>query len=138
MILSTKCKSCRTPIKFKARVSDRFDLAKKRGDKIELRCTSCGASKAYHVNDIKAQENKVFGILGLIIFLGGTTIIVMYFWPYVFQTSYIYAISAIIGIASVPFVIQQLIAFLVHHGLLLSACTVGLLLPTLQIFLKLL
>ena len=58
MKLYTRCSKCRHEINFSARVSDRFGLAAKMGEKVELKCTSCTTLGKYHVSDIKAELQK--------------------------------------------------------------------------------
>ncbi|WP_339924088.1 hypothetical protein [uncultured Cyclobacterium sp.] len=111
MKIYTKCAKCRSEIVLKTNASDRFVLAKKIGETIDLSCKSCGTNKKYHVKEMKAEESKIVGFISLLIFLGGTSGIFFYLWPYFFRTSYIYAISALIGVLTVPFLIYQAINF---------------------------
>jgi hypothetical protein len=112
MNLQARCKNCRSFIAFQATVKDRFELARKRGEKIDLKCRSCGTKDTYDVNDIKAVESKFIAIVALLLFLCGTTALFIYLWPYFFATSYIYAISGMIGILTIPFLVFQAI----NHG----------------------
>lgn len=107
MRLCTKCTNCKFEIKFRAIASDRFKLAKKLGKHINLNCKSCGAPNTFHVNDIKAEESAIVSIVALIIFLGGTTSLFIYIWPYFFKSSYLYIVSGLIGILTVPFLVYQ-------------------------------
>ena len=115
MRLYTKCKNCKSEINFKTTASDRFVLARKRGERIDLNCTSCGTGKQYHVNDIKAEESNIMSLFALFIFLGGTIGLFIYLWPYFFRTSYIYAVSGLIGVLTIPFLIYQAISSTQAH-----------------------
>ncbi|AKP50230.1 hypothetical protein CA2015_0770 [Cyclobacterium amurskyense] len=59
MKICTKCAKCRSEINLKTNASDRFGLAKKNGERINLSCNSCGTKKKYHVDELKAEESKV-------------------------------------------------------------------------------
>lgn len=109
MRLYTNCINCKTEINFRITASDRFVLAKKQGERIKLNCKSCGTTKEYHVNDLKAEESRVVGIISVLIFLGGTTVLLIYLWPYIFQISSVYAISGAVGILTIPFIVYQTI-----------------------------
>jgi hypothetical protein len=112
MKLQARCENCKAYLSFHANVADRFELARKRGEKIDLSCLHCGTKKAFKMNEIKAVENKFLSIAGLLIFLGGTVGLFAYLWPYFFKTSYIYAIAGLIGVLTIPFLIYQAI----NHG----------------------
>jgi len=109
MRLYAKCENCKSEINLRATASDRFKLATKRGEKIDLTCNSCETVGTYHVNDIIAERSKTVIIVALLIFLGGTTGIFIYLWPYFFRTSYIYAISGLTGVLTIPFLVYQAI-----------------------------
>ncbi|SEJ82405.1 hypothetical protein SAMN05192553_12015 [Cyclobacterium xiamenense] len=49
------------------------------------------------------------GIISVLIFLGGTTALLFYLWPYIFQISSVYAISGAVGILMIPFMVYQTI-----------------------------
>lgn len=109
MRLYTNCVNCKTEINFRTTACDRFMLAKNQGERIKLDCTACGKTKEYHVNDLKAEESRIGGIISLIIFFGGTTALFIYLWPYIFQLSSVYAISGTVGILIIPFMVYQAI-----------------------------
>ena len=109
MRLYTNCINCKSEINFRTTASDRFVLVKRRGEQIKLNCESCGTTKEYHVNNLKAEESKIVGIISFLIFLGGTTALLFYLWPYIFQISSVYAISGAVGILTIPFFVYQAI-----------------------------
>lgn len=109
MRLYTNCINCKSEINFRNTASDRFVLAKRRGEQVKLNCESCGTTKEYHVNDLKAEESRIVGIISVFIFLVGTTVLLIYLWPYIFQISSVYAISGAVGILTIPFMAYQAI-----------------------------
>lgn len=82
MKLYTYCTKCKSEIGFNLRAKDRFTLAKKHGEEIQLTCNNCSSRKYYHVNDIKAEESKAVGMVSLFSFLTGTAVIFILLWPY--------------------------------------------------------
>jgi len=109
MKLYTNCHNCKKEIRFSSWESDRVELSKSKGDKIELTCKNCGRKDLYHVNRIKATESKFAQIIGLIIFLVGTPLVFLWIWDYIFQSDYIYVIAGLIGMIGVPFMIYSVI-----------------------------
>ena len=49
-----------------------FVLAKKLGEVIPVNCQKCGSNNDIHVNDVKAEENKLVSLFAEFIFLAGT------------------------------------------------------------------
>lgn len=96
-------------IRFSSWESDRVELSKSKGAKIELICKNCGLKDIYHVNRIKATENKIAQIIGLTIFLVGTPMVILWIWDYIFRFTYIYVIAGLIGMIGVPFMIYSAI-----------------------------
>ncbi len=109
MRLYTNCHNCKKEIRFSSWESDRVELSKSKGDKIELTCKSCRQIDFYHINTINATENKIARIIGLIIFLVGTPLTLLWNWDYIFQSTYIYVIAGLVGFICVPFMIYSLI-----------------------------
>ena len=109
MKLYTRCSKCREEINFSAWVSDRFGLAAKMGEKIELKCIKCNTTAKYHVNDIKAEKNRRIALTASFILLVGTAGIVYFIWDYIFRIANIYAISAFIGVIGIPMFFFQAI-----------------------------
>jgi len=109
MRLYTNCHNCRKEIRFSSWESDRVELSKSKGDKIELNCKNCGQKDFYHVNRIKATESKISQIIGLTIFLIGTPLVFIWIWDYIFQFAYIYVIAGLVGVIGVPFMIYSII-----------------------------
>jgi hypothetical protein len=109
MRLYTNCHNCKKEIRFSSWESDRVELSKSKGDKIELTCKNCVQKDLYHINRIKATESKVAQIIGLIIFLVGTPLVFIWIWDYIFQFAYIYVIAGLVGMIGVPFMIYSVI-----------------------------
>ncbi|WP_340152827.1 hypothetical protein [uncultured Marivirga sp.] len=112
MKLQARCDNCKAYLLFHANVSDRFELARKRSDNIELKCSNCGTNKTYKVNEIRAVENKILSLLDVLIFLAGTIGLFAYLWPFFFKILYIYTIAGLVGALTIPFLIYQAI----NHG----------------------
>lgn len=109
MKLYTRCSKCREFINFNEGVSDRFKLAAKKGVKVELKCKNCNSTSNYHVNDIKAETNKKMSLIATLIFLGGTFALFIYLWDYLFRIADVFAISGLIGVLTIPFMVYQTI-----------------------------
>lgn len=107
MRLYTKCSNCRSKLSFKENAPDRFVLAKKRGEKFKLNCHSCSKEVPIDLNDVKAEENKLLYTILLLLSVFATITILIYLWPYVFRTSWIYAIANLIGIVVIPHMFYQ-------------------------------
>ena len=106
MKLYTNCKNCKEEIQFSVLARDRFALAKKRGEKIDLNCRSCGTRKTYHVNEIKAEEKKSIQVLAGLILLFGTIGLFFFLWPILLKSS-VLVVGGLIGILTVPFLVYK-------------------------------
>lgn len=109
MNLYTHCKNCKFEIDFSISARDRFVLARKLGEQIDLNCNSCGTWKQYHVNEIKAEENKIISLMALLILFGGTIGIFIYLWRYIFNSSGVLAVAGLLGVLTIPFLVYQAI-----------------------------
>ena len=65
MKLYTNCKSCKEDIKIKSSASTRPDLQMEKGNEFNVNCQSCGKMEKKHVNDIKAEPNKMVLLIGV-------------------------------------------------------------------------
>jgi hypothetical protein len=100
MILQAKCKHCSSKIRFFTLVSDRLELSEyKKKSKLELKCRKCGVSDKYEINSIFA-ETKLIQLLSLAIILGGTALILIFIWDYLWKGGSIYA--PLTGIIIIP------------------------------------
>ncbi len=109
MRLYTNCHNCNKEIRFSRWESDRGELSKSIGNKIELTCRICGHKDFYHLNRINATESKITQIIGLTIFLAGTPLVLIWIWDYLFQFTYIYMIAGLVGIIIVPFMVYSVV-----------------------------
>ncbi len=109
MRLYTNCHNCKKEIRFSSWESDRVELSRSKGDKIELTCKNCGHKDFYHINRIQATESKIAQIIGLTIFLAGTPLVFLWIWDYIFQFAYIYVIVGLVGMIGFPFMIYSVI-----------------------------
>ena len=65
MNLFTNCKSCKKDIKIKSSASTRPELQMEKGDEFNVNCQNCGKMEKKHVNDIKAEPNKIILLFGI-------------------------------------------------------------------------
>ncbi|MBU3010308.1 hypothetical protein KO506_02735 [Polaribacter vadi] len=87
MKLYTNCKSCKKEITIKSNASTRPDLQMEKGDEFNVNCFNCGKKEKKHVNDIKAEPNKLVLLIGLL--LG------------IFATLFLWTIYGAIGTVSI-------------------------------------
>lgn len=109
MKLSTSCSYCKNDINFSSRKKDRVELARLKGEEVELSCKKCDHIDSYHVNKIYATENRLVLILASFIFLIGTPLAFYFIWDFLFQFSQIYVISGMIVITVFPFIIYSIL-----------------------------
>ena len=86
---------------------DRFKLAKKVGEKLDLQCKSCGSKQRTKMNDIKAEENKVMSLIASGIFFLGTIALLILIWDYLLVLLGAYAVSSLLGVLVIPFMVYQ-------------------------------
>lgn len=53
------CKACNENSKIKSMASDRVELERDMGETFRATCTHCHDSRTVHVNDVKAEPNKI-------------------------------------------------------------------------------
>lgn len=102
MKLSINCQRCKQLVPFSANVSDRFELARKRGAQIDLRCRACNHQGAYHVNEIEARSSSATGVVAVAVFLIATALILFSVWDYLFDLANVYALAGFAGIFIAP------------------------------------
>jgi hypothetical protein len=102
MRLFSICPQCNKEFTINTRASDRFILARKLGEEFPINCTECGSRLGVHVNEVKAEENKIMSLLAGIIFLAGTIILFIWLWEYLFRTS-AYGVLSFIGVLMIPY-----------------------------------
>ena len=109
MRLYTYCHKCKKKIRFSSWESDRVELSKSKGERIELTCKNCGYKGFYHVNSVKAIESKSLQIISLTVYFLGTPLMLIWFWDYILRFTYIYVIAGLIGLLGVPFMLYSVI-----------------------------
>lgn len=98
MKLITRCSSCKKDIKIKSSAATRPDLQMEKGDEFNVNCQNCGKLEKKHVNDIKAEPNNTFILIGV----GIGIICAVVLW------SIFGAIGAVSGIIPILFWYQQM------------------------------
>lgn len=109
MRLYTNCQNCKEEIRFSSREPDRVELSRSKGNELELTCRHCSETNLYHLNRIKATENKIALLIGLVIFFVGTPLTIFLIWDYLFRFTYIYVIAGLVGLIGIPFLIYSII-----------------------------
>ncbi len=98
----TNCIHCTYEIEVNEFVNDRAELAKEKGDSIELICENCKSKNSYHVNKIRAKESKVVSIVAFCVFLSGTGLIAFLLKDYLFLPNNPYNVLAFGGVLLIP------------------------------------
>jgi hypothetical protein len=109
MKLTTNCNKCNKEISFLSQKKDRRELAKQKGENLELSCNHCDQTDVYHVNKIYAAENRKFSLFAAFAFLIGTPLVFYLIWDYLFQFSQIYVIAGMVAITGFPFIVYSII-----------------------------
>ena len=78
MKLYTTCLTCKNDIKIASSASTRPYLQMEKGDNFRVDCKHCGKIYNKHINDIKAKNNPLFLMIGLIVTLFVTAILWIY------------------------------------------------------------
>jgi hypothetical protein len=79
MNLLTRCKSCKKDIKVKSSAATRADLQMEKGDEFQVNCQKCGKVEIKHINDIKAEPNKIILLAGFVIGVLVTIVLFIYY-----------------------------------------------------------
>lgn len=111
MNLQTRCTSCGEFIRFKKRAVDRFELANKIGDRVELTCKYCNSAKRYNLNDIKAKPNKLIGLFAALILVVGTAVALIFVLGFINKWTNPHGLESIIGLIGIPFSIYAGITY---------------------------
>ena len=103
MKLGINCQRCKQLVPFSANVSDRFELARKRGARIDLRCRTCNHRGTYHVNEVEARSNRTADVVAIAVFLTATALILFNVWDYLFDLANVYTLAGFAGILIAPY-----------------------------------
>ena len=102
MKLIATCNHCSEKISLKNSVNDRAELAREIGETFQLTCEGCSTKNQYHINDIKAKENKIISVIAFGIFFFGTAFIGYLLKNYLFMPNNPYNVLAIGGLLLIP------------------------------------
>lgn len=67
MKLYTNCKSCQKSFKIQSSASNRPDLEDEKGERFKVTCEHCGTAQEKHVNDIRAKQNVIINVIGVLL-----------------------------------------------------------------------
>ena len=109
MKLTTKCNKCGQEIKTKTWSSDRVELARTKGEYLELTCNNCNTTDKYHVDSLSASPSRLAQIVSFLIFIIGTPTLLFFNWEPLWALTWSYAILAIAGLLLIPVTVYGLI-----------------------------
>jgi hypothetical protein len=102
------CHSCGQKIRRWIWAGTRVDLARQKGEQVELDCGACRTRSLYHVDDVKAKASKLAQVTALLIFLVGTPLTLLFLWHPLLSLSWSYAMVIIGGLILVPVTVYAL------------------------------
>jgi hypothetical protein len=110
MKLYTVWNKCKSDISFWTWNVNRIDFKKSKNEWILLTCKKCNHKENHHIDTISARESKVAMIIGLTIFLVGTSLLFIFLWDYLFKTNNVYTIIGLVTPLIVPSLIYGIIS----------------------------
>lgn len=105
MMLYAKCDTCEVETSFFSFSSDRGELQKTKGDKIEITCKNCKSISSKSVDDIYAKPSFLALISAILILVIGIVIILIFFQQ-IFSN---YSVIVFTGLFLVPVVLFGMI-----------------------------
>lgn len=86
MIMKTYvlCKKCNNEILIKGYYSSRWDLTKKYGKTVTLKCKKCNSIHAYNIDEISARQGFI-SLIALIMLPISIGVVIWLVYPYVFN-----------------------------------------------------
>jgi hypothetical protein len=108
MNVYVNCHSCGHEISKWVWAGTRVDLARQKGEQVELACGTCQGRSRYHVDDFKAKASKVAQVSALLVFLVGTPLTLVFLWHPLLSLSWSYAMVIIGGLIMVPVTVYSL------------------------------
>lgn len=102
MKLTTKCNKCGNQVKTSTWSNDRAELARSKGEYLELSCNNCNTVEKYHVDNLFASPSRLAQIVAFLIFILGTPILLFFIWEPLWTLTLSYAIIAIAGLLLLP------------------------------------
>lgn len=109
MKLITTCINCKHELKIRTYAQDRVQLARQKGDQIELTCSYCNATQKYPVDEFSAVPNRLLQAIAPVSFLIGTPLIIWLIWDVIWRLTLSYAILVASGLFLLPVIIYGLI-----------------------------
>lgn len=109
MKVVTKCFRCEAEISKQIFTADRGELEREVGKKIELRCKQCLEFGEYHLNDLRAEPNKVLLLIALIGFLILTPFIFYFLSDFIFSGTFLHRLLSIFSVGTVPVSVLMII-----------------------------
>jgi hypothetical protein len=76
MKIYTICTKCNESVYLKSSAPTRPDLQMDKGTEFDLECNHCGRTEKKHVNDFRAESNKVVIVIGIL--LGAIITIILF------------------------------------------------------------
>jgi len=108
MNIHVTCHSCGHEISKWVWLGTRVDLARQKGEQVELECRACHGRSRYHVDDFKAKASKFAQVSAFLIFLLGTPLTLIFLWHPLLSLSWSYAMVIIGGLIMVPVTVYAL------------------------------
>jgi len=111
MKLIVYCKRCSKKNTLKIKASDRVELKKRYGDKIDLTCKKCNAKNKFESRDIKAEPilgNSVLFLLTIIFIFS----VIWFLWDYTKQVTSRYLLPVAV---SIPLLIYVTASNAINH-----------------------
>jgi hypothetical protein len=109
MKLTTTCNKCRQEIKTKTWSNDRVELARTKGEFIELSCMNCNTTDKYHVDRLSTRPSWLAHVFALTILLIVTQLLLFFIWEPICSLTWSYAIIAIVSLLLIPVTLYGLI-----------------------------
>ncbi|MCZ4409463.1 hypothetical protein O3Q51_11630 [Cryomorphaceae bacterium 1068] len=109
MNLRATCKTCGEDVRTRTWIADRVELARTKGEYLDLTCKKCSSTDKYHVDSLYAQPSRFTQITAFTVFVIGTPLILLLLWETLWKIKWIYAILVLAGLLLVPVTIYGLI-----------------------------
>lgn len=105
MRLRVICASCKKSFSPGIHESDRAKVQEKYGSEILLKCPVCSTENQYAINHVYAVAGFLPTILSLMILIGGSIILFVYFGNYLSRVHGVYVSVGLIGFLAIPAII---------------------------------
>jgi hypothetical protein len=105
MRLRVSCKSCQRSFSPGVYESDRAALQQKHGNEISLTCPKCKSIHQYEMNRLFASPGFFPTIISLMLLIGGSIVLFVYFCNYLTRVHGVYVSAGLIGFLALPAII---------------------------------